>query len=292
MSHFHALCTLAFGCKFGWAEPENFDEEDSDYEEVEIEELQFDGNGSQKIKKIVKRSPASRQIIERCRQLELENASLAEFVNFKSIHDKKSRQKGNKGKGGGNAGKRNKGVKGPKGQQQGPVESDPKEQEEATKENTAANGNQSGSIASTSTAGSCESLASSPGSSGLPMTNPMTSSQESTTSDELEVPSSTAAASSSDEVTVASDQSTSAFQANTWNEDEWRKHGYEGIMEDSSFAYTDFAARGRPSEVSTFRIQDFQWEDQGFSLCNVLYPDIGPFLDEKFKVGYNLTYYT
>lgn len=63
-------------------------------------------------------------------------------------------------------------------------------------------------------------------------------------------------------------------------------------MDDNEFTYIDFAKRVRDTDSSTYRIQDYQWDDQGYSLSNYLYPDIGNFLDEKFKVGYNLTYYT
>lgn len=94
MAHFHSLCSLAFGCKFGFEEPENFDDENSDFEEVEIEEIRFDAtNGSSKIKKIVKRSPASRLIVERCRQLEQEDANLAKIMNSFTLCGKRKRKK-------------------------------------------------------------------------------------------------------------------------------------------------------------------------------------------------------
>ncbi len=38
--------------------------------------------------------------------------------------------------------------------------------------------------------------------------------------------------------------------------------------------------------------QDYCWEEQGYSLANRLYPDIGNFLDDKFSTTYNLTYNT
>lgn len=61
---------------------------------------------------------------------------------------------------------------------------------------------------------------------------------------------------------------------------------------DTEFCYTDFARRGESSEFTTFRIQDYSWDDQGFSLVNQLYNDVGNLLDDKFKVTYNMTYYT
>jgi sestrin len=63
-------------------------------------------------------------------------------------------------------------------------------------------------------------------------------------------------------------------------------------MNDPSFTYEDFAKRGQVSELHTFRIQDYSWEEHGFSLVNRLYADIGNLLDEKFKVAKNMTYYT
>ena len=62
-------------------------------------------------------------------------------------------------------------------------------------------------------------------------------------------------------------------------------------VQDSEFVYQDFAKR-RQSEIPTFRAQDYSWEDQGFSLANRLYAEIGTLLDDKFRVAYNLTYYT
>lgn len=39
-------------------------------------------------------------------------------------------------------------------------------------------------------------------------------------------------------------------------------------------------------------LQDYTWENHGFSLVNRLYSDIGHLLDEKFRMVYNLTYNT
>ena len=63
------------------------------------------------------------------------------------------------------------------------------------------------------------------------------------------------------------------------------------FIQDPEFTYQDFAKR-RQSDIPTFRAQDYSWEQQGFSLANRLYADIGMLLDEKFKVAYNLTYMT
>ena len=63
-------------------------------------------------------------------------------------------------------------------------------------------------------------------------------------------------------------------------------------VRDADFVYQDFARRGTPSEIPTFRAQDYSWEEQGYSLANRLYAEIGTLMDDKFKVAYNLTYYT
>ncbi|ELT91094.1 hypothetical protein CAPTEDRAFT_227278 [Capitella teleta] len=63
-------------------------------------------------------------------------------------------------------------------------------------------------------------------------------------------------------------------------------------VDDAEFTYQDFAKRGQPTELPTFRAQDYSWEDHGFSLANRLYPDIGTYLDDKFNTAYNLTYFT
>ncbi|RWS30217.1 Sestrin-like protein [Leptotrombidium deliense] len=61
-------------------------------------------------------------------------------------------------------------------------------------------------------------------------------------------------------------------------------------IDDPNFSYVDFARRRDGSVIPTFRIQDYSWDDHGFSLVNRLYSDVGNLLDEKFKVTYNLTY--
>lgn len=63
-------------------------------------------------------------------------------------------------------------------------------------------------------------------------------------------------------------------------------------VEDPEFTYQDFAKRGAQSEIPTFRAQDYSWEEQGYSLANRLYSDIGTYLDDKFQTAYNLTYFT
>ncbi|KAH8272814.1 hypothetical protein KR018_000557, partial [Drosophila ironensis] len=62
-------------------------------------------------------------------------------------------------------------------------------------------------------------------------------------------------------------------------------------VDDPNFIYQDFARRGTEN-INTFRIQDYSWEDHGYSLVDGLYNDVGTFLDEKFRAAYNLTYCT
>ncbi|XP_028942370.1 LOW QUALITY PROTEIN: sestrin-3-like [Antrostomus carolinensis] len=54
-------------------------------------------------------------------------------------------------------------------------------------------------------------------------------------------------------------------------------------MQDPDFGYQDFARRDE-DQTQVFRIQDYSWEDHGFSLVNRLYSDIGHLLDEKFRM--------
>ncbi|RLU24359.1 hypothetical protein DMN91_002447 [Ooceraea biroi] len=72
------------------------------------------------------------------------------------------------------------------------------------------------------------------------------------------------------------------------------------FIEDPTFIYEDFAKvsskkkmqRGQLNDIPTFRVQDYSWDDHGYSLVNRLYGDVGNLLDDKFKTAYNLTYYT
>ncbi|KAK7486619.1 hypothetical protein BaRGS_00022144, partial [Batillaria attramentaria] len=64
------------------------------------------------------------------------------------------------------------------------------------------------------------------------------------------------------------------------------------FVKDSEFTYSDFAKRAPVLDIPTFRVQDYSWEDHGFSLANRLYPDIGNLLDDRFTIAFNLTYNT
>uniref|UniRef100_A0A8D8UXZ2 Sestrin homolog n=1 Tax=Cacopsylla melanoneura TaxID=428564 RepID=A0A8D8UXZ2_9HEMI len=67
----------------------------------------------------------------------------------------------------------------------------------------------------------------------------------------------------------------------------------EHVIDDVTYTYIDFARRDSDGlNIPTFRIQDYSWDDHGYSLINRYYNDVGNVLDEKFKIAYNLTYYT
>ncbi|KAJ6653560.1 hypothetical protein lerEdw1_009140 [Lerista edwardsae] len=53
-------------------------------------------------------------------------------------------------------------------------------------------------------------------------------------------------------------------------------------VQDPNFGYQDFAQRDE-HQPQVFCVQDYSWEDHGFSLVNRLYSDIGHLLDEKFR---------
>lgn len=62
-------------------------------------------------------------------------------------------------------------------------------------------------------------------------------------------------------------------------------------IDDPGFTYVDFAKRG-VTMPPTFRVQDYSWDDHGYSLVNSLYNNVGYLLDVKFRATYNLTYCT
>ena len=44
--------------------------------------------------------------------------------------------------------------------------------------------------------------------------------------------------------------------------------------------------------LNKFYVQDYNWDEQGFSLISRFYDDIAQLLDDKFKTAYNMTYGT
>jgi len=80
--------------------------------------------------------------------------------------------------------------------------------------------------------------------------------------------------------------------SSTTGNDENLREDIARYVIDGDFSYTDFYRRGEASDFTTFRIQDCSWDDHGFSLINQFYNDVGNLLDDKFKITYNMTYYT
>jgi len=56
--------------------------------------------------------------------------------------------------------------------------------------------------------------------------------------------------------------------------------------------YVDFAQRERKELFKTFRVQDFNWDEQGFSVISRFYDEIAQLLDDKFQTAYHMTYRT
>uniref|UniRef100_A0A8C1U961 Si:zfos-80g12.1 n=1 Tax=Cyprinus carpio TaxID=7962 RepID=A0A8C1U961_CYPCA len=54
------------------------------------------------------------------------------------------------------------------------------------------------------------------------------------------------------------------------------------FVTDPEFGYQEFARR-EEDHFQVFRVQDYSWEDHGYSLVNRLYSDIGHLLDERFR---------
>ncbi|KAM4621781.1 sestrin-3 [Polymixia lowei] len=54
------------------------------------------------------------------------------------------------------------------------------------------------------------------------------------------------------------------------------------FITDPDFCYQEFARR-EEDHFQVFRVQDYSWEDHGFSLVNRLYSDIGLLLDDRFR---------
>ncbi|GFS81092.1 sestrin homolog [Nephila pilipes] len=61
---------------------------------------------------------------------------------------------------------------------------------------------------------------------------------------------------------------------------------------DDDITFTRRAFSIADGHLSDFIIQDCTWDDHAYSLLNRFYNDVGTILDEKFKVAYDLTYYT
>jgi hypothetical protein len=90
---------------------------------------------------------------------------------------------------------------------------------------------------------------------------------------------------------LAGEKVTVSSSTTTGNDENLREDIARYVI-DGDFSYSDFYRRGEASEFTTFRIQDCSWDDHGFSLINQFYNDVGNLLDDKFKITYNMTYYT
>ena len=64
------------------------------------------------------------------------------------------------------------------------------------------------------------------------------------------------------------------------------------FVDDPDYMYQDFAKQRGTSGVKVFRVQDYSWENHGYSLANEIYMEIATLLDNKFETTKNLTYYT
>ena len=64
----------------------------------------------------------------------------------------------------------------------------------------------------------------------------------------------------------------------------------DNFVQDMDFQYVDFARR--EEEYNTFRVQDFSWDEEGYSAIARFDEDTAQLLDEKFRTIYNLTYGT
>ena len=62
------------------------------------------------------------------------------------------------------------------------------------------------------------------------------------------------------------------------------------LVEKTDFVYADF--NKFKESTPTFRASDYNWESNGYSMANRLYPDMGDLLDEKFRTAQQLTYFT
>lgn len=63
-------------------------------------------------------------------------------------------------------------------------------------------------------------------------------------------------------------------------------------IDDATFTYQDFTRRGAENVPTTFRVQDYSWDDHGLPLVSTLYNDVGELLHKKIQTAYELTYNT
>lgn len=63
------------------------------------------------------------------------------------------------------------------------------------------------------------------------------------------------------------------------------------FVEDPEFTFEDFANRDPSLKIPTYVVQDYSWDDHGYSLMSRLYTEIAGLLDDKFQVTQGMTYY-
>lgn len=64
------------------------------------------------------------------------------------------------------------------------------------------------------------------------------------------------------------------------------------FVSDAEFMYEDFAKQSSGTGFATLRVQDYSWEEHGYSLASELYGEIAELLEDKFQTTQNLTYFT
>ena len=64
------------------------------------------------------------------------------------------------------------------------------------------------------------------------------------------------------------------------------------FSEELAFQYVDFVKRPQAQAHPTFKIHDYSWEDEGYSVVSQLYGEFSDLLDKKFSDARSLTYLT
>ncbi|XP_028414580.1 sestrin-1-like [Dendronephthya gigantea] len=70
------------------------------------------------------------------------------------------------------------------------------------------------------------------------------------------------------------------------------EQSFSHYLKDPNFRYKNFADTRNENNQRSLNVNEYSWEEYGFSLVDRFYPEMGQLLDEKFKVCENLTYNT
>jgi len=71
------------------------------------------------------------------------------------------------------------------------------------------------------------------------------------------------------------------------------KEDVRQFLVDAEFTYEDFAQQSSGvTGMAMLRVQDYSWEEHGFSLAYELCGEIAQLLEDKFQTTQNLTYFT